>query len=216
MRNIYYSVKNLHWIALVPLAVLFLVFPLLIWSEIKLNSWSQGNLAQIGNFAQMLLPIASSFWPVFVFHQYVEGNARELIFCYRKGHLLELFVYGAVYVACMAIVFFVLSFFYESVWWEYLRVAIQSLFFLSFTYAVVFLIRSTALGLMLSLLLELFFMLTRNYISSTWSIFSFDCLAKEDVFILSEQEKVDKFIILLGLSVLFWGIGYVRARKIKV
>lgn len=215
MRNIYYAIKSLRWMALAPLFILFLLFPLLVWSEIKLNSFSQGNLYQIGDFAQILLPVASIFWPIFVFRQYVEGNARELIFCYRKSHLFELFVYGLAYIVLMAVPFIVLSCYYQNVWWEYLRVLIQSVFFLSFSYAAIFLMRSTALSLLLSLLLEIVFILMRDYISSQWSLFSFDCLAKDDVFFLSEQEIMDKYIILLTLSLLFLLVGSWRARKIK-
>ena len=189
---------------------------LLVWSEIKLNSYSQENLYQIGDFAQTLLPVAAVFWPIFVFHQYVEGNTREVIFCYRRGHLFELLAYGLLYIVFMAIPFIVLSCYYQNVGWEYLRVIVQSVFFISLSYAAIFLMRSAALSLLLSLLLEMIFILMRNYVSSQWSVFSFDCLAKGDVFSLSEGEQVDKYAVLLTCSVLFWAIGYWRARRIKV
>lgn len=216
MRNMFYSVKNLRWIATVPLVVLFFVFPLFAWSEARLNFYSPDNLYRIGDYAQALLPIASSIWPIFIFQQYVEGHTRELIFCYRKGHFLELMVYGLSYIVLMAIPFLVLSFYYQGVGWEYLRVAVQSLFFCSFSYAIVFIMRSTTLSLLLTLLLEMLFLLLKDYVASQWSIFSFHSLANGDVLCLDEREKVDKYVILLLFSVLFWGIGYWRAKKIKV
>ncbi|GEM_PF-3752970 len=213
MRNIWYSIKNLRWAALLPLVVLFLVFPLLVWSEVKLNSYSQENLDQIGDFAQMLLPFSAIFGPVFIFRQYVEGGAREVIFFYRKGHLLELCTYGGLYLALAGILFLVLSGFYQDVWWEYLRIAVQSVFFLALSYASLFVMRSTALGLMASLMTESFFVLLKDELPSSHSLFSFDCLAKGDVFFAAKGEVLDKYLLLLLLSALLLAIGYWRAQK---
>lgn len=215
MRNIWYSMKNLRFVALLPPAVLFLVFPFLIWCVVRINAYSQDNLSTIGEFAQMLLPFSMIIWPAFIFRQYVEGGAREVIFAYRKGYFPELCLYGGLYLLLAAVLFFVLSLFYQDVWWEYLRVAVQSIFFLSLVYAALFATHSTALGLMAPLLVETFFVLLKDELPSTWNLFTFSSLAKGDVFVASQGEAVDKYVLLLLLSAVLLVFGYWRARRWK-
>lgn len=215
MRTIYYSLKNLKLTVLVPLIVAWIIFPLFLNSSLEVITENVDKLATVGDNAQMLLPVMAIWLPVMTFRQYVEGDSSELLFFYQKTHLVDLFIYMVIYCAVAAVPF---AFFAQSVngiWQEYLRVVIQSVFFCSMSYFVSFVLRSTSMSLMLCLLIDFLFVMAKNYISSSQSVFSFGQPAFQEMFVLSKTEHIDKYWVLLIISACFVIFGAIAAKRRK-
>lgn len=215
MRTIYYSLKNLKLTVFVPLIVAWLIFPLFLNNSLEVITENIDKLSAVGDNAQMLLPVMAIWLPVMTFRQYVESDASEMLFFYQKTHLFDLFVYFIIYCAVMAVPFAFYAQSVNGIWQEYLRVVIQSAFFCSMSYFVSFAMRSTSMSLMLCLLIDFLFVLAKNYITSSRSVFSFGQPACQEMFVLSKTEHIDKYWVLLIISACFVIFGAVASRRRK-
>lgn len=216
MRNLYYSVKRLKLSAFIPVAVVCVIFPLLTYHDINNMTEEMYKMIELGEKAQMFIPIMAAWCPLMSFRQYVEGDTRELIFFYQKTHLAELLFYGVTFAAVSAVPFLILSqYVADSLAAEYLRVMIQSAFFITLAYGVTFLLNSATGGLLICLLVDFLLIFSKNYIPANKSIFSFGQKAAEEMFVLAKGESIDKYWILIIISVVFLIVGYISSHRAK-
>lgn len=215
MRNIYYSVKSQRLSVLVPIAFICVIFPLLTYNSIKDMQEELYKFLSLGEKAQSLIPVMAAWCPLMAFRRYVEGDARELIFFYKKRHIGELLFYAVFYCVITAVPFLILSKYLGGLQSEYLRVIIQGMFFLTLAYCVTFLLSSATGGLLVCLLIDFLLIFGKNYIPADKSIFSFGMEASKEMFVLTKGESVDKYWILIIMSAVFLLVGYISSRRAK-
>lgn len=150
LKKTAYDLKNIRWFALVPLVVVWAVLPFINWYMIS-RFPPELTLANTLSQAQIFMPIMAAFPIIFMLRAYIENDGHEVLYIFssvkRTGFLSILCVY-ALYALVLAPVFAWYFSVYGPLWYELFRTLVQAFFFVSFAYFLVYLVRSTLIAFM--------------------------------------------------------------------
>lgn len=158
MRLYLLDLKNIRFHFFVPMAAALIFVPLTVWAFYQ--NGSTQDIVDASSYIQMYLPFLSIWWVVFVLRQYADGSGRELLHMQRKSQALQCLFMQALFLGITAAPYLVLSFFYEGMLYEYLRIAVQSFFLSSLAYCILFTLRSATAAILVDLL----------YVAATWFV----------------------------------------------
>jgi hypothetical protein len=149
------ALANCGGYALVPLVIVGLVLPAGLLA-IRAGGAPQIAPVYVEKCSALLIPALAAWWPAFAFKERIEGDGRELLyFLRRKGEGALALAIGLLYLV-VAIPFTVVALgvegFSASVM---LLLAVRCVFVTSLAFSVAYVLRSSALGLVLALLFNM-------------------------------------------------------------
>lgn len=206
MKLYWIDFKNIRFLGLVPLVAAWLFFPLTVGLLVAYGGYSQSNVFDFSYYAQMYLPFFACWWTVFVLRNYADGGGRELLHLYRKSQFGEWCFLFACYALVLAAPYTVLSFFYQQIGFEYLRILTESLFLASLAYCVLFAFRSATAALLVNLVYVSLTVFSKAGVTQYYSIFT-PMLNAADV-------SPVLFAVTLALSAAFLALGRWRNKRL--
>lgn len=96
----YYHLKSLRFLYWVPLAVLFLLLPVLSIEHVHSTGMSETTFLKTFMELQRYVPFMATWWILFGLREYAEGNGKELLYVYKPSLLPDFFFH--LYLVCAA------------------------------------------------------------------------------------------------------------------
>ena len=152
----YYHLKSLRFLYWVPLAVLFLLLPVLSIEHVHSTGMSETTFLKTFMELQRYVPFMATWWILFGLREYAEGNGKELLYVYKPSLLPDFFFIFIWYALHAAVLFALYGIFLENYWMDYLLMMIQSLVFASATFFLMLLCRTIAVPFLINVLYEIF------------------------------------------------------------
>ena len=202
----YLDLKNLGKYYFLPIIIMFIVVPtLLILKYLAVKDIKILTTDMIA-YTELFSAISSIWWIMMISRQYIEVDGNEILYVYKKmrfGQVLILFLW---YIVNISILFLGYSFFFENILSEYIKILIQSLFFISISYMLVYTFKLVSIRMMIIL----------GYIIS-FSLFFKDKINYINIFTIQEvtnsQIVSNKYLILLIISIFILFIGMYKNYK---
>ncbi|WP_294129875.1 hypothetical protein [uncultured Clostridium sp.] len=202
----YLDLKNLGKYYFLPIIIMFIVVPtLLILKYLAVKDIKILTTDMIA-YTELFSAISSIWWIMMISRQYIEVDGNEILYVYKKmriGQVLILFLW---YIVNISILFLGYSFFFENILSEYIKILIQSLFFISISYMLVYTFKLVSIPMMIIL----------GYIIS-FSLFFKDKINYINIFTIQEvtnsQIVSNKYLILLIISIFILFIGMYKNYK---
>lgn len=208
------DIKNIRWFALVPLAVVWVVLPFINWYMIS-RFPPELTLANTLSQAQIFMPIMAAFPIIFILRAYIENDGHEVLYIFdsvkNTGFLSILCVY-VLYALVLTPVFVWYFSVYGPLWYELFRTLVQAFFFVSFAYFLVYLVRSTLISFMGTIIFGSM-MLFAAQSDGAGGIFSRIGLFAAITDLNPQPYEPEKYLIILGVSVLLFAAGILLNRR---
>lgn len=156
LRRVYLHWKSLHFQFFVPLIVLDVILPLLLYSFFREYGIDENLRDSVHELSQFFLPIFSNWWVLFILREYVESDGNELLYvCKSKCKLPDCLLLFAAFMLNTLILFAALSFVMPGMMSEYVLIFCTCLLYFGVVYAAVFLTNSIVLALLAIMLYTL-------------------------------------------------------------
>lgn len=192
------GIKSLHKVALIPLAVAYILIPavnIIAWKNYGIDYSLYINIIQ---FTQLFLPFFSLWWAFFVLREYVEGEGCELLYVYDKsGQTFIAFLLWLEYIICLIPLYTVYFLCFRMMAAEYVRIVCESLLMFGMLYFIFNLFRSAAITL-----IPVFVYLIINVTAKTESVFLFYSLNE-----ITGFQSLEKYFIQALIGVFMIGLG---------
>lgn len=213
LKKAAYDLKSIRWFALVPLAVIWVVLPFINWYMIS-RFPPEFTLANTLSQAQIFMPIMAAFPVIFVLRAYIENDGHEVLYIFsnvkRTGFLTILCVY-VLYVLVLAPVFIWYFSIYGPLWYELFRTLVQAFFFASFSYALVYLVRSTLISFMGTILVGSVMLFAAQ--DGNGGFLSKFGLFAAITDLNPQPYEPAKYLVVLGVSILLFVAGIILNRR---
>lgn len=202
----YLDLKNLGKYYFLPIIIMFIVVPTLLILKYLVVKDMKSLITDMIAYTELFSAISSIWWIMMISRQYIEVDGNELLYVYKKiriGQVLILFFW---YTVNISILFLGYSFFFENILSEYIKILIQSLFFISISYMLVYTFKLVSIPMMITLgyiiSFSLFFKSKINYIN----IFTIQEIA-------NSQIVSNKYLILIIITIFVLFIGVYKNYK---
>ena len=211
LKNIFFRfalhLKSLGLIALVPLIITNLISPLLAYLVYGRYGISINLQISIREFSQLLFPLASVWWPMFVMREYIEGDGKELFYINKTNSILfDLFFLFIVELLNIILVFSIYVWLVPQLNYDYIRIVIICLLYFSVILFVGFITNSSATTIFFVILYYIVnVFLGRGQNSAFLIYFSSEPLTKKSF--------LSNYLPLLIISVFLMIFGIVLNRK---
>ncbi len=208
-KLVYYDFKNLRGYYFVPIFVLFILIPVLTAGMVKMSGSVGNAYFLVFREIEKYIPIFSVWWITFIFREFIEGEGNEVLYCTGKSsgvkvyQVLTMFVW---YIFHVSILFLGYSMFWDNVFLEYVKTVIQSFFFTSFAYMLIYVLRSTTISFMLLFVYELFMLFINSEIVKYLSIFQKGEIMAVDSFL-------QKYLLIIIISIMLIFAGVYKNKK---
>ena len=156
LRLTYYHLKSLRFLYWVPLAVLFLLLPVLSIEHVRSTGMSETTFLKSFMELQRYVPFMATWWILFGLREYPEGNGKELLYVYKPGLLPDFFMIFIWYALHVTALIALYGIFLDNYWMDYLLMMVQSLVFASATLFLMLLCRTIAIPFLINVLYEIF------------------------------------------------------------
>ncbi len=170
-KQLYLNFRNVKGFYYIPLVFLYIVLPVLNIATIRQYGVCENAFTIICNDIQKFAPIMCSWWVIFAFKEYIEGDGCEVLYVYKKSIVLDVILIYIWYLIHITILMIVYSFYFTNIWLIFMRIAIQSLFFASGAYLCMFLFKSISISFMFIFVYEIICLFTNFGITKYISIF---------------------------------------------
>lgn len=204
--RLYYHLKNIGWLSLVPVFVFILLIPVLNYMQYRQDGIEGGLYLNIIRYGQWLLPFFSVWNVIFVLRESVEAEGYELFYMagqrFKVVDLLGIFGISLIFITMLFIGYGLL---FPNMWLEYLRILSICFLFLGIVYALTYLFKSitpTIMVLMLYLFANIIFvdydpifLLFYSLEAMSWALFW------------------EYYLILILFGLIFFLIGYYAGKK---
>ena len=80
-----WELKNLRWLYVLPVAMAWVLLPLLNHMTYRDFGSDEVAFTAIGQAAQRYLPFLASWWPMLILKEYLHSSGKELLAVYRSG-----------------------------------------------------------------------------------------------------------------------------------
>lgn len=205
-RKIHLQLKSIKNLFFFPLVIVHIFLPLI--SYIMSMNQDISFFEYFIIFSQMLTPISSVMWTMFILIECIDGKGNELLFVANNRNKLFdcLTVFGLFFIT-IVIQFLLYSFFEKAMLAEILRLFFICLLFFGVTYFLVFLTKSIALTLMGLIIYIIVNVIVDGHDEKVSFIkyINFDYYDKE-LFI-------NQSLPMLGISIVFIIIGFILNKK---
>ena len=156
LKRSIWHLKGIGIYAWVPVVVLYLITPFLIYVQYKIGERiGDGHGALYSGIikqCQHLYPLFSVWCMIFVMHEYIEGEGNELLYIQNKIKFIEVGILYVYYMLLMLPAFFIYCYLFHEMIWLYLKLAVICFFYMAFTYFLTYLTKSTVITFMAALI----------------------------------------------------------------
>ncbi len=177
MRRRYLELKNLRWHFLVPLAVLFLLIPLMVLATLR-NAGGGESFAECAIICQLFIPSFAVWWPLFVMNEYLSSPGKELLFVYkswRDSLMVKMIILWALFTILTLLLFLYFTTLFNFVWFLFIAIIIQSMFLISLGNVLSLIAQNTFISLIVNFAYSsLFILVWPNSLLSIYTIGNFD------------------------------------------
>lgn len=101
--HLYKRLKSFGFISIIPLVLLYIIFP---FCSISLLKIGYDKIDALYIPSMYLIPIGSVWWIIIFFKSYIEDAGREIYYCYNKKKAGDVFILSLVYSFCSCSIFF--------------------------------------------------------------------------------------------------------------
>lgn len=207
MRVLHMQKKGMGLLFYVPLVVNWGMIPFLSWLIFQHWGDTEQAYTQILSYLQYFVPFISSWWLLFSFAEYVEGEGNELYFVQNRMRMRNALEWMMIYVIIMLMPFLLYADMIRGFHTESLRMIIECAMFSGITYALLFLSAVVPITLVILLVYSTF--------CSLGAINTENILIYHDIRPWSMNLFTEKYIYLLLLSVVAFISGAVVNYKFQ-
>lgn len=210
-----YDIRNIKLFACIPPMIYWAVLPVL--SHYYLSRFGVVNsAAKIFTQVQIFIPVISALPIIFVLKSYVENDGHEVLYTFssvRRYGFISILIIFLSYVFLTTPLFIYYACVFGNIWWDFFRTVIQSFFFASLGYSLVYLTRSTLaafLGVIVvgsGMMLTTFEIGEQGRISQMMSIFS--RLSREN----PHPVEAEKYAVVFAVGIVLFLLGSWKNRN---
>lgn len=209
IKLVYLSLKNLKGYYFVPIFVLYIIIPIVNIGMINMSGNINSAYILIFREAERFIPIMSIWWIVFVFKEYIATDGNEILYCIEESGKVKLYYIALIfiwYIFHVGILFLIYGIFWDNIFFEFTKITIQSFFFSSLVYMLIYTFKSTDISFMFVLIYELLSIFVNSKLSNYISIF-------ENGKRITFQIITTKYLLVSILGILFLLAGVYRNKK---
>lgn len=209
IRATYLSFKNLKVYYFIPLILLYIFLPILSIGIVYIYESTENAYFIIFKEVEKYIPILSIWWTTFIFREYIEGDGNEVLYCINetgKVKVSQIILIFLWYVVHVGILYLGFSIFWDNMILEFIKIVIQSLFFSSLSYLLIYTLKSTTISFMLLVIYELFMLFIDSEIVNYISIFHYG----EN---LTIETIITKYVLILLVSIVFLIAGVYQNKR---
>jgi len=203
VKTTYLSFKNLKLYYIVPLLFMYMIVPLINYTEIKIYGFGDNLYENILETAQKFLPLFAAWWVIFILREYVEDEGNEVLYVYEnmgKTKVFDVLLIFFIYSLHIVPLFLMYTFFLDNMPMEMIKIIIQSFFFSSLAYCLMYLFRSSAITFMIVMIYN-FLVTFYNERAFIENISIFDSTK------MSLDLLLQKYVLICCLGIVFLMIG---------
>lgn len=146
IHYIMYQLKGLRFLFFVPFVLIYVVIPLICVPKYFSVGIGEELYRTILEFTQMLIPVMSVWWLIFVFREYIESEGNEILFLYSKRIKLSDATILFFFYVVTILPFYILScFLFQNFIFELIKMVMICVFYFGLSYLLIFLSSSTAI-----------------------------------------------------------------------
>ena len=213
------NIKSLFW---VPVVLLLIVMPVVVGALYNAMADQESiALQNILTIFQQIIPLFSTWWLVFILREYIDGDGAEILYTYESVYRSKLGVVLltlACYLLVLAADYLLLSVLYLKwaglIWIDFVKMSIICLFFNSFVYLIMYLLRSTTAGIICSILYYFAVSLTGQMGNPFVSVY-FEYGGNQLGFV-SASDLGSHYLVVLLLSFALLALAYIREREYRI
>lgn len=209
IRATYLSFKNLKVYYFIPLILLYVFLPILSIGIVYIYESTENAYFIIFKEVEKYIPILSIWWTTFIFREYIEEDGNEVLYCINetgKVKVSQIILIFLWYVVHVGILYLGFSIFWDNMILEFIKIVIQSLFFSSLLYLLIYTLKSTTISFMLLVIYELFMLFINSEIVNYISIFHYG----EN---LTVKTIITKYVLILLVSIVFLIAGVYQNKR---
>lgn len=148
-RRTHLYFKSLGVLFFVPLAAVHILIPFVAIITYKKYGAGDEFVSNITQYSQLLIPICSSLWEIFILHEYVEGYGNELLYvCKIRSKLRDVVLPFLLFLITVVLQYAVYCALVPAMGFELLRLILVSVFYFGLAYFLMFLSKSTSMTIM--------------------------------------------------------------------
>lgn len=168
----YLNLRKLGILYFVPLAVLFILIPILGYGYLSFHGAGENAFFLIFYDLQKFIPFFGCWWILFSLSDYAEGKASELIRTYKKTVLADFTFLFTWYLLHVMALFGGLGILVNNYWMDFPLILIQTAIFTSAAFFLLFATRTMLAPFLVILFYEIFAMLSNTGVMEYINLFS--------------------------------------------
>ena len=141
--RLYYYFKSIGILFWIPLLLVDVLLPgLYIWQYLSNGAEDRLRITML-SVNQMLIPLFSAWWPLFILREYVESDGNELLYVYgRRCKLGDILLVYSLYAADVGLLFILYAKWFPEMAFEYIRLMSVGIFYVGMVYFLLYLTKS--------------------------------------------------------------------------
>ncbi|WP_195988484.1 hypothetical protein [Clostridium sp. D53t1_180928_C8] len=202
----YLDLKNLKKYYFLPIIIIFILIPILL--TLKYFAVRDMVILKIDmiNYTELFSAISSIWWIIMISRQYIEVDGNEILYVYKKMRCIQVILLFVWYIFNISILFLGYSLFFENIIYEYIIILMQSVFFISISYMLIYVFKSVSISIMIILTYIISFSIFFKYNISYLNIFTVEEITMSEIIL-------NKCMIILPISILSFLIGTYKNYK---
>lgn len=156
IQRLYLHLKNMGGLVWVPVAVLDLLYPTLIYLSYRSIGLDEYLMMSIQNISYTYLPFFSVWYVIFALHEYIESDGNELLYvCKQKIRFADVAVLFVLYMINVTLYFVFFSFIFEGIWLAWLMLLCVCFMYFGMAYLLLYASGSVTMSIMVLLIYTL-------------------------------------------------------------
>ena len=148
LRISFVGIKAQHIFAIAPVAVAYVLTPLINLLFLKKYGVGYDLYISIICFTQLFLPFFSMWWVFFMLREYIEGAGSELLYvCDKNGQIIVTVMTWLIYIVMLIPLYIVYFICFRMMTLEFVRIVCESLLMLGLLYICINFLKSTSLSM---------------------------------------------------------------------
>ncbi|MDD3185355.1 MAG: hypothetical protein PHT76_08675 [Anaerostipes sp.] len=183
----------------VPFFFNYILIPFVVFMTFQKYGLEDETYSNIANFSQYFTPVLTVWWIFLAFIKYIDGEGNEIYYVKNRIKLKEVLLFLGIYVVSTIVPFICYSRMFSGMWLEWLRIVVECIVFAAISYCLLFLIQNIAITMIPVIGYAFGSVFLRGEQPSKLLYYGEQ---KATVEILK-----DKYLLLLGISVVCFAIG---------
>lgn len=157
------------------------------------------------SFSQYFTPILACWWVFSSLIKYIDGEGNEVFYIQKRMKWKEIFGFLLLYIVSNTIPFIIYAIFFDDMWLEWIRIVIEIILFVSMAYCFSFAFHNISFAVVVIVVYAFSSVFFTGMQSSLWMYY--------DIRDMTLAILKSKYLLLLGVSIIFYGIGMILNYK---